>query len=80
MVGLVEIVLFLLPFVLFAAWRVLAPYASRLTLVLALLGVALVAVSAAWYGRGAHMGWREGYVPAVTLPDGRIVPGHAAGK
>lgn len=77
MIGAVEILLFLLPFVLFAAWRVLAPYASRLSLMAAVLAVALLAIAATWYGQRERMGWRQPYVPAVTLPDGRIVPGHA---
>jgi hypothetical protein len=77
MVGLVEIVLFLLPFALFAAWRVLAPHASRLAVIGALLAVAVVMSGAAWFGLRDRMGWHQAYVPAVTLPDGRIVNGHA---
>lgn len=77
MIGLAEILLFLLPFVLFAAWRLLAPYASRMAVLGALLAALAVAMGGAWLWRKGGMGWRESYVPAVTLPDGRVVPGHA---
>ncbi|MBN8891599.1 MAG: hypothetical protein BGP12_08385 [Rhodospirillales bacterium 70-18] len=76
MIGVAEVALFLLPFVLFALWRVLAPHASRLALALALAAVAGVALGAAWVARRDRMGWHQPYVPAVTLPDGTIVPGH----
>ncbi len=78
MIGLVEIVLFLLPFALFAMWRVLAPHASRLAVAGALLAMLVLATSAVTLYRRAHMEAHQRYIPATTLPDGRVVPGHAA--
>lgn len=78
MIGLVEIVLFLLPFGLFALWRVLAPHASRLAVAGALLAMVLLAFSAVPLYRRAHMEANQRYIPAITLPDGRVVQGHAA--
>lgn len=78
MVGLVEIVLFLLPFGVFALWRVLAPHASRLAVAGALLAMLVLAVSAVTLYRRAAMAPHQRYIPATTLPDGTVVPGHAA--
>lgn len=78
MAGLVEIVLFLLPFGVFALWRVLAPHASRLAVAGALVAMALVAIGAVSLYRRGHMGAHQRYVPATTLPDGTVVQGHAA--
>jgi hypothetical protein len=78
MVGLVEIVLFLLPFGLFAMWRVLAPHATRLAVAGALLAMVIVAFGGVSLYRRAHMEPHQRYIPATTLPDGRVVPGHAA--
>ena len=78
MVGLVEIVLFLLPFALFALWRVLAPHASRVAVGGALAAVLVLAAGAAWYGGRVHMAAHQRYVPAVIGPDGWVIPGHAA--
>lgn len=78
MVGLVEIVLFLLPFVMFALWRVLAPHASRLAVAGALLAMVILAFGAVSLYRRVHMEPYQRYIPATTLPDGRVVPGHAA--
>ena len=78
MVGLVEIALFLLPFGLFALWRVLAPHASRVAVIAALLAMAVLATGAVTLFRRGHMQAHQRYVPATTLPDGRVVPGHAA--
>jgi hypothetical protein len=78
MVGLVEIVLFLLPFALFALWRVLAPHASRVAVIAALLAMLVLAFGATTLYRRAHMEAHQRYIPATTLPDGRVVPGHAA--
>jgi membrane associated rhomboid family serine protease len=78
MVGLVEIVLFLLPFGVFALWRVLAPHASRLAVAGALLAMLVLAVSAVTLYRRSHLEAHQRYVPATTMPDGRVVQGHAA--
>lgn len=76
---LVEIALFLVPFALFAGWRVLAPSeriprivaVSFVGAVLLMLVVLLVLhqMEAADAGRP--------YVPA-RMEDGRVIPGHAA--
>jgi hypothetical protein len=77
-IGLVEIALFLLPFGVFALWRVLAPHASRLAVAGALVAMLALAGGAVTLYRRAAMAPHQRYVPATALPDGTVVPGHAA--
>lgn len=69
-----EILLFLLPFALFALWRKLYPDAepSRVLLVLAALGIVLAAAGAAWYGLNRRLEPDRPYEPA-HLRDGQVV-------
>lgn len=75
MLGAIEILLFLAPFLLYALWRVLAPRLAPLTLWAALTMVALLAASGGWYANRAHLAPGQAYVPPHS-EGGRIVPGH----
>jgi hypothetical protein len=70
-----ELALFLVPFALYAAWR-LAAAVARPALVWAALAIALVlAAGTVVFGLTWQLGPREAYVPA-RIEDGRIIPGH----
>jgi hypothetical protein len=75
---LFEIILFLLPFGLYALWRRLNPEAepSSRTVLLALAGIGLGMAGAVWYGLSVSAGPGAVYVPA-RMQDGEVVPGHA---
>jgi hypothetical protein len=76
---IIEIVLFLTPFVAFAAWRLWFPSplppAGLVYGLAAFAGVMLAALLWTTYleSQDAH----RAYVPAVVV-DGRIIPGHPA--
>jgi hypothetical protein len=73
-----EIILFLSPFVVFAAWRMTATVSGgpspRLIAASAALLVLLLA-ALLWFHREGALPPGTAYVPA-TIQDGRIVPGH----
>jgi len=74
-----EVALFLVPFALYAAWRVSAVVA-RPSLVWGALAVAIaLGAWTVWFGLSRGVPPNEAYVPA-RIEGGRIVPGHAAGK
>ncbi len=74
MLRLAEIGMFLVPFALYAAWRLIAVKASA-WLVAASVGVAVVAAAGTiWYGLDRSASPSSGYVPA-HLEHGEIVPG-----
>jgi len=76
---LIEFLLFLLPFGVYALWRRLDPKTEpppRLVL-LALLGIGLGLAAAIWYGLSVSMDRDTVYVPAQMSEDGRILPGRA---
>jgi hypothetical protein len=77
MLRFAEIGLFLLPFALYGAWRVLG---ARATVGLIWATAAVVAVLAAtiiWYGMENSLPAGTHYVPA-QLHDGKIVSGHGS--
>ena len=76
---IIEIALFLTPFLGFAAWRMLFPSPTPpLWLMSGLAGfVLLMLVGLLWVHHQEATDGREAYVPA-TLRDGKIIPGHAA--
>jgi len=76
---LIEIILFLTPFVGFAVWRLVVPSERPpLWLVAGAAGfVMLMLASLLWLRSMDASDTVESYVPA-RLRDGRIVPGHAA--
>jgi hypothetical protein len=79
MLRLIELLLFLAPFILFAAWRITAtaraPSPGLVAASIVLLGVLLFALL--WFQREGALPPGTTYVPA-TLHDGRIIPGHGA--
>lgn len=77
MIGLLEIALFLAPFILFAVWRLAAPLLSPIMVWSAIGAVAILAGTAGWYMRETRHPKGVIYVPP-HIEDGRIVPGHAA--
>lgn len=76
----VEIVLFVAPFVMFAAWRLttttMAGPSPRVVAASAVLLAALIA-ALLWFHREGSLPPDTAYVPA-TLQDGRILPAHGA--
>ena len=81
MLRLLEIVLFLAPFVAFAAWRLLAPASGPSVWVLIAAAGALILLAGGliWFSREAALPPGAGYVPA-QLQNGQIVQGHGASK
>ena len=79
MLRLVEILLFLLPFAVFAAWRVLAPAggASPRVVAVAVCAVLVLIAFLIWFSRYDTISRGDTYVPA-QLERGRIIPGHGA--
>lgn len=78
MAAVVAVLLTLLPFALYLAWRRYGPASGEPSsgmVIALLLGVGLMLGTAVWYGlsRSAERG--QVYVPAQTLPDGTIQPG-----
>ncbi len=73
---ILDLLLFVLPFILYAAGRGVAPMLSRTGLALAVLAVTAIGATGLWYARQDHMGAGERYAPA-RIEDGRIVPGRA---
>lgn len=74
---MIEIVLFLTPFLSFAAWRLLFPSPlPPLWLIYSLTGFVIFMLSALIWSRHFDAGdAQEGYVPAQLI-DGRVVPAH----
>lgn len=75
---IIEIVLFLAPFMGFAAWRLLFPSPTPpMWLLGGMAGFVLLMLAAlVWLRQQDAVDAGHLYVPA-TLQDGRIIPGHA---
>ncbi len=71
----VEVVLFLAPFLLYAAWRVAAAKARPELVWWALGAVGAAVVATVWLGLAHRLDRGQTYVPA-HLENGQIVPGH----
>jgi Family of unknown function (DUF6111) len=79
MLRLVELALFLTPFVVFAVWRFMAIEggpSARVVIGVACL-VAALAAALLWLSREDALPPGAGYEPA-RLQDGRVIAGHAA--
>jgi hypothetical protein len=78
MLRLLELALFLSPFVAFALWRLLAPARPPSARAVALAAGVLAVLAGAlfWYSREDVLPPGTEYAPA-QLQDGRLVPGHA---
>lgn len=75
MLRFAEIGLFLFPFVLYAAWRVLGARATTGLIWASAVVLAVLAASTVWYGTEHSLPAGTNYVPA-KLHDGTIVSGH----
>ncbi len=76
---LVQFLLFLAPFAIFALWRQMnpdrEPPAKVIWLLLAGLGLGIAGT--VWYGQRVSVDADMVYVPATLGPDGQIIPGRA---
>ena len=76
---LIELLLFLLPFVLYFLWRRFSPVLETTEprlLPLAIAGLVLTLAAAVWFGLSGKMEPGAVYVPAELEPDGTNRPGH----
>jgi hypothetical protein len=76
---LLEVALFLVPFIAFGAWWWLAAGRGPSTMLVAAAAVAVIvlAVALVWFSGQDTLGPGKAYVPA-RVKNGEIVPGHAA--
>ena len=74
MIGALEILLLLAPFLLYGLWRVLTPVLAPAVLWGAIALVAVLAGSGAWYATSAHLAPGARYVPP-HVENGVVVPG-----
>ena len=74
----IEVLLFILPFALYALWRKLNPDAApnQRLLLMALIGIAFAMGGAVYYGLSRRMQGDVVYVPP-RWDGGRVEPGHA---
>ncbi|WP_137181428.1 hypothetical protein [Roseomonas sp. AR75] len=80
MAAVIAVLLTLLPFALYVAWRRYGPSTGEPSsgmVVSLLLGVGLMLGVAVWWGLSRSFDPQGQYVPAVLGPDGRVQPGHA---
>lgn len=76
MLRISEVLLFLLPIVLFGGWLMLGRRAQHI-LWIGVAGVIALGVAIGWYGIANRLPRGAAYVPAHSV-DGQIVDGHAA--
>jgi hypothetical protein len=79
MAAFVAILLALLPFALYLAWRRFGPTRGEPSsgmIVAMLLGVGLMLSGAVWFGLSRSFERGEAYVPATLGPDGSVQQGH----
>lgn len=78
MLRLVELLLFLGPFIAYALWRLLAPVGGPSPRFIAVAAGLVIVVAAVlfWFSREDALPPGTSYVPA-ELHDGRLIPGHA---
>lgn len=79
MAAIVAVLLVLLPFALYLAWRRFGPAGgepSSGTVLALLLGVGLMLGATAWYGLSRSMDRGTVYVPPRLGPDGVVEPAH----
>jgi len=77
MLRFAEIGLFLVPFVLYAAWRVLGARATTGLIWATAVVVGVLGATIIWYGMERSLPAGTPYVPA-QLHDGKIVSGHGS--
>jgi hypothetical protein len=80
MAAVVAVLLTLLPFALYLAWRRFGPNSGEPSsgmVISLLLGVGLMLGAAVWFGLSRSFERGEAYVPAVLGADGSVTQGHA---
>jgi hypothetical protein len=80
MAAFIAILLSLLPFGLYLAWRRFGPAKGEPSsgmIIALLLGVGLMLSGAVWFGLSRSFDRGVAYVPATLAPDGTIQRGHA---
>ncbi len=75
MLRFTEIGLFLVPFALYVAWRVMGERTPRWAVASAVVVTLAMAVGTVWFGLVNALPKDDAYVPA-ELHDGQIVEGH----
>jgi drug/metabolite transporter (DMT)-like permease len=81
MAAFVAILLALLPFALYLAWRRFGPNAGEPSsgmVIALLLGVGLMLSGAMWFGLSRSFERGSAYVPATLGSDGTVQQGHTA--
>jgi len=80
MAAIIAVLLTLLPFAIYLAWRRYGPEVrepSSAVVLLLLLGVGLMLGAAVWFGLSRSFEAGKSYVPAVLGADGEVRQGHA---
>lgn len=75
MLRLAEFGLFLLPFVLYVAWRLSGRVVRPALFWVGVAGFVILATLVVWFGLARSLDKTDRYVPA-HVENGRIVPGH----
>ncbi|WP_270938019.1 hypothetical protein [Falsiroseomonas oryzae] len=79
MAAVIAVLLTLLPFALYLAWRRYGPSSGEPSsgmVIALLLGVGLMLGSAVWFGLSRSFDRGESYVPATLGPGGTVQQGH----
>ena len=76
MIGILEALLFLAPFGVWLAWRLLSPVLPKAAVWASIVAVIAIALGAAWTSSGPAMRHGQRYAPPQWR-NGEIVPGHA---
>ena len=79
MLRFTEIALFLVPFGLYVAWRVMGSRTPPWFMWVSVATIGMLGVGAIWFGLTRRMEPGETYAPA-QLENGLIVPGHGVPK
>jgi hypothetical protein len=79
MLRFTEIALFLVPFALYVAWRMMGPRTPKWFMWASAGAIGVLAAGAVWFGLTSHLQSGDTYAPA-HLENGRIVQGHGVPK
>jgi len=79
MLRFTEIALFLVPFALYVAWRILGPRTPPWFMWLSVAAIGVLGAGAIWFGLTRRMEPGEAYAPA-HLENGQIVSGRGVPK
>ena len=79
MLRFTEIALFLVPFALYLAWRIMGPRTPPWFIWASMGAIGVLAAGAVWFGLTRRLDPGEAYAPA-QMENGRVVPGHGVPK